>query len=56
MGRVRLYVEETPGSEGFVPLPEYWDEMDKDERADWAKESLVAFVDKHVKSGYEITE
>lgn len=56
MGQIRLYVEATKPLEAFVPIPEYWDEMDSEEQEDWAQESLADFVTKHVKSGYEVNK
>lgn len=56
MGQIRLYVRGSETFEKTLELPPHWDELDDDEKKEWAEQRLAEFGSTKINLGYQITE
>lgn len=56
MGQIRLFVGACADVQQIEPLPEHWDELDNDEKKEWAESRLAEFGSNYVTIGYKISE
>lgn len=56
MGQLLLRIEASAAVQEATELPAHWDELDRDEQAEYIANKLADFVDAHVKPTYSVSE
>lgn len=56
MGSARLHVDASDAADFEEKLPDYWDELDEDERKDWIAETVQKFLKGRFAINVEIVE